>query len=64
MTFDQTLGNSALVAFPAIILGGLDSIPGAVVGGVTIGVIYVLAQGYSPPSLGNRLLMPSCRIWS
>jgi branched-chain amino acid transport system permease protein len=50
------LGNSALVAFPAIILGGLDSIPGAVVGGVAIGMISQLAQGYSdrfPSFLGS-----------
>ena len=46
-TFDVSLGNTALVAFPAIILGGLDSIPGAVVGGVIIGVIYELLQGYA-----------------
>ena len=52
-TFDTSLGNTALVAFPAIILGGLDSILGAVVGGVVIGVIYVLAQAYSPTSLGT-----------
>ena len=52
-TFDQSLGNTALVAFPAIILGGLDSIVGAVVGGIAIGVIYELAQGYSPASLGT-----------
>ncbi|HET8906698.1 MAG TPA: branched-chain amino acid ABC transporter permease [Ktedonobacterales bacterium] len=45
-SFDVTLGQSALVAFPAIILGGLDSIPGAVVGGIAIGLIYVLTQGY------------------
>ena len=44
--FDVGLGQSALVAFPAIILGGLDSIPGAVVGGVVIGMVYVLTQGY------------------
>jgi branched-chain amino acid transport system permease protein len=46
-TFDVSLGNTALVAFPAIILGGLDSIPGAVVGGIVIGVIYELLQGYA-----------------
>jgi len=54
--FDASLGNTALVAFPAIILGGLDSIPGAVVGGLAIGVIYELAQGYSsqlPAGLGT-----------
>lgn len=44
--FDVGLGQSALVAFPAIILGGLDSIPGAVVGGIVIGLIYQLTQGY------------------
>ena len=44
--FDASLGQSALVAFPAIILGGLDSIPGAVVGGVVIGLVYVLTLGY------------------
>jgi branched-chain amino acid transport system permease protein len=44
--FDVGLGQGALVAFPAIILGGLDSIPGAVVGGVVIGLVYELTQGY------------------
>jgi branched-chain amino acid transport system permease protein len=45
-TFDVTLGNIALLAFPAIILGGLDSIPGAVVGGIIIGVVAELTAGY------------------
>jgi branched-chain amino acid transport system permease protein len=45
-TFDSTLGGIALVAFPAIILGGLDSIPGAVVGGIIIGLVQLLTQGY------------------
>jgi branched-chain amino acid transport system permease protein len=44
--FDITLGQTALLAFPAIILGGLDSIPGAVVGGVLIGLTYGLSVGY------------------
>lgn len=44
--FDVGLGQSALAAFPAIILGGLDSIPGAVVGGIIIGLVYMLTQGY------------------
>lgn len=55
-TFDTSLGNIALVAFPAIILGGLDSIPGAVVGGIVIGLIYELTQGYAShlaPVLGT-----------
>jgi branched-chain amino acid transport system permease protein len=45
-TFDAGLGNIALLAFPAIILGGLDSIPGAVVGGIIIGLAEELTAGY------------------
>ena len=35
-----------LKSFPAVILGGLDSIVGAAIGGLVIGVIENLAQGY------------------
>jgi branched-chain amino acid transport system permease protein len=42
----------ALRAFPAIILGGLDSPLGAVVGGVTIGLVEVLTAGYQPNYAG------------
>jgi branched-chain amino acid transport system permease protein len=49
---NPTLGNVALRAFPAIILGGLDSPPGAVVGGIVIGVVEVLTSGYAPAWLG------------
>lgn len=38
----------ALAAFPAMILGGLDSPAGAVVGGVVIGVTQSLTAGYQP----------------
>ncbi|HEX2040450.1 MAG TPA: branched-chain amino acid ABC transporter permease [Acidimicrobiales bacterium] len=38
----------ALVAFPAIILGGLDSPAGAVVGGIVIGLTQTLTAGYQP----------------
>ena len=36
----------ALTALPVIILGGLDSLPGAVVAGLVIGVAQALAQSY------------------
>jgi branched-chain amino acid transport system permease protein len=36
----------ALRAFPAIIIGGLDSIPGAVIGGLGIGIAEVMAGHY------------------
>lgn len=38
----------ALVALPAIILGGLDSLKGAVVGGLIIGVVSALTSAYQP----------------
>lgn len=40
------LSYIGLTVFPVVILGGLDSIPGAVVGGVLIGVLENLAGGY------------------
>jgi len=53
----------ALRAFPAMILGGLDSPGGAVVGGIVIGVVQNFTAGYQPeiaPWLGNNfhLVMP------
>jgi branched-chain amino acid transport system permease protein len=51
---DPSLGNVSLRAFPAIILGGLDSPPGAVVGGIAIGIVEVMASGYSPAWLGSN----------
>lgn len=41
----------AIAAFPAIILGGLDSPGGAVVGGLTIGILQNLAAAYVPQYL-------------
>ena len=40
------LGFVGLKALAAVILGGLDSIPGAILGGVTIGIIETIAGGY------------------
>lgn len=36
----------ALTAFPAAIIGGLDSLGGAVAGGLIVGMVQVLAAGY------------------
>jgi branched-chain amino acid transport system permease protein len=41
----------ALVAFPAIILGGLDSPGGAVAGGLIVGIVQTLTAGYQPEHL-------------
>src|SRR6266851_2400150 len=45
-SIDTTLGSAALLAFPAIILGGIDSVAGAVVGGIIIGLVQDLTAGY------------------
>jgi branched-chain amino acid transport system permease protein len=50
---DADLGFIALRAFPAIIVGGLDSIGGTVFAGLLLGVIELWAQGYINPSLGE-----------
>jgi branched-chain amino acid transport system permease protein len=41
-----TFSAVGLKVFPAVILGGLDSIPGAVIGGLIIGVLENLSGGY------------------
>jgi branched-chain amino acid transport system permease protein len=51
------ISDAALLAFPAIILGGLDSPTGAIVGGFLIGIVQELTQGYQPQHvsfLGNN----------
>jgi branched-chain amino acid transport system permease protein len=45
------LGAVGLKILPVVILGGLDSIPGALVGGVVVGVLENLAGGYLDPLL-------------
>lgn len=50
-----------LAVFPAVILGGLDSIPGAVVGGIVIGVLQQMAAGYLDrivPNGGTQQVIP------
>lgn len=44
-----------LTVLPVVILGGLDSIPGAIVGGFIIGVLQSLAGGYLDPLVGGGL---------
>jgi branched-chain amino acid transport system permease protein len=39
--------------FPVVILGGLDSIVGAVVGGLIVGVVESIAAGYLDPYVGG-----------
>jgi len=48
-----TLSSVGLKVFPAVILGGLDSIPGAVLGGLIIGVLENLSGGYLDQFFGG-----------
>ncbi len=50
---DTNLGFVALRAFPAVIIGGLDSVGGAVLAGLLLGLLEVLAQGYLNSALGS-----------
>ena len=53
-----SIGFVALAAFPAMILGGLDSTGGAVLGGVVIGLAEIMTQGYLDVSwLGSNVEM-------
>jgi len=59
---DQQTWIIALKALPAIILGGLDSVGGAVVGGLVVGVVESLVgtyQGEYAPWLGQNFAVVS-----
>jgi branched-chain amino acid transport system permease protein len=42
------MGQIGLKAIPAAVLGGFDSLPGAIVGGLVIGIVEALAGFYCP----------------
>jgi len=50
---DVHLALIGLKVFPVVILGGLDSILGAIVGGLIVGVVENLAAGYLDPLVGG-----------
>jgi branched-chain amino acid transport system permease protein len=50
---DQSLALIGLKVLPVVILGGLDSVLGAIVGGLLIGVLENLAGGYLDPVFGG-----------
>lgn len=53
MVLNIGLAFVAISAFPAVILGGLESIPGAIIGGLAIGIIENLAGGYLDNIVGG-----------
>jgi branched-chain amino acid transport system permease protein len=50
---DTFLALVGLKVFPVVILGGLDSIGGAIVGGLIMGAVESLAAGYLDPYVGG-----------
>jgi len=50
---DTFLNLIGLKVFPVVILGGLDSIGGAVIGGLILGIVESLAAGYFDPMVGG-----------
>jgi branched-chain amino acid transport system permease protein len=50
---DVHLALVGFKVFPVVILGGLDSIPGAILGGLIVGVVENVAAGYIDPYVGG-----------
>ena len=50
---DVHLALVGFKVFPVVILGGLDSIPGAIVGGLIVGIVENVAAGYVDPYVGG-----------
>lgn len=49
------IGDLALIAIPAIVIGGMDSLVGAVAGGLAVGLTQVLGSNYLSGVGGGRL---------
>jgi len=52
---DMGIGELGLKAVAVVLLGGLESIPGAIVAGLTIGVLEMIAAGYLDPIVGGGI---------
>lgn len=50
---DANLALVGFKVFPVVILGGLDSIPGAIVGGLIVGIVENVAAGFIDPYVGG-----------
>jgi branched-chain amino acid transport system permease protein len=47
------LESIGLLALPAVVIGGMQSIPGAIVGGILVGLIEQLAASYISPKASD-----------
>ena len=50
---DTQLAALGLKVFPVVILGGLDSILGVIIGGIVVGVAEAISAGYVDPYVGG-----------
>ena len=53
-----SVAETSLLVLPAVVLGGLNSVPGAIVGGISIGILQNLAGGYL-----DQLIIAGIRIF-
>jgi len=53
MCINNGFSMVAIKAFPAIVLGGMESFPGAIIGGLVIGLIEALVSGYLDEMMGG-----------
>jgi branched-chain amino acid transport system permease protein len=52
---DSMLALVGLKVFPVVILGGLDSVPGAILGGLIVGVVEALTAGFLDEIVGGGM---------
>jgi len=45
-----------LLALPAVVIGGMQSIPGAIVGGLLVGIIEQMASTYISPKSSDIVI--------
>ena len=50
---DNQLAVVGLKVFPVVILGGFESVAGAIIGGLVVGVVESLSSGYIDPLVGG-----------
>ena len=50
---DVQLALVGFKVFPVVILGGLDSVPGAIIGGLAVGLVENVTAGYVDPYVGG-----------
>lgn len=49
------IASLGLKAFPAVIIGGLESVPGALIGGLLVGLLEAVGAGYLDPFVGGGM---------